>query len=55
MKIQNEAGVKIQHYLQAHQPEMVTFLTALVKAESPSTEPASQAAAQTILWEALTE
>ena len=55
MKIENEAGVKIQHYLQAHQPEMVAFLTALVEAESPSTEPASQAAAQTILWEALTE
>jgi glutamate carboxypeptidase len=55
MKTKNEVSVKIQHYLQMHQPEMVAFLTKLVEAESPSTEPASQAAAQAILWEALAD
>jgi glutamate carboxypeptidase len=48
-------GFKIQDYLKTQQEEMVDFLASLVEAESPSTEPASQAAAQTILWEALAE
>lgn len=55
MNSQKEVGTKIQHYLQTRHTEMVAFLGALVEAESPSTEPASQAASQMILWEALAE
>jgi glutamate carboxypeptidase len=53
MKNSKEIGQEIQAYLQASHHEMIDFLTALVEAESPTTEPASQAVIQTILWEAL--
>lgn len=51
----NSQAQIIQQYLQSIQTKMVDFLAALVEAESPSTDPAAQAAGQTILWEALAE
>jgi glutamate carboxypeptidase len=44
---------QILHYLQGQRQAMIDFLSSLVLAESPSTNPEAQAAPLTILWEAL--
>ena len=44
---------QILHYLQGQREAMIDFLSELVLAESPSTNPEAQAAPLTILWEAL--
>ena len=46
---------RIQIYLNEQREEMVTFLSRLVLAESPSTSPDAQALPLSILWEALDE
>ena len=46
---------QILHYLQGQREAMIDFLSGLVLAESPSTNPEAQAAPLTILWQALDE
>lgn len=46
---------EVRHYLSERYQEMVDFLKRLTMAESPTTEPESQAMVQTILWEAFTD
>jgi glutamate carboxypeptidase len=45
---------QIVQYIQQHRQEMIDFLAALVLAESPSSEPETQAGVQTLLREAFT-
>jgi glutamate carboxypeptidase len=49
-----QAGV-ILAYLKENREEMLTFLSRLISAESPSTSPEAQALPLTILWEALND